>query len=92
MSDQTFEWVTSAPVTSAPTEMSVTKTYSLTTRHIGMVAEMSAKASERTGRNVSQGEIIRTAIELLQEEFEAVFSLVTITPEGLAALSKSEGE
>jgi len=83
------QFVTMAAV---PTEMSVTKTYSLTTRHIGMVAGMAEEASERTGRVVSQGEIIRTAIELLQEQFDAVFATVKITPEGLKALSKSEGE
>jgi hypothetical protein len=70
--------------------MSVTKTYSLTMRHILAVQAMSERASEELGRNVSQGEIIRTAIELLQEQFDAVFATVTITPKGLAALSEME--
>lgn len=74
------------------TEMSVTKTYSLTNRHIGIVAGMAEEASERCGRVISQGEIVRTAIELLQEQFDAVFATAVITDAGLQALSESEGE
>jgi hypothetical protein len=87
MTDQTV----TITATAQPVEvLSVNKTYSLTMRHILAVSKMAEEASERTGRVVSQGEIIRTAIELLQDEFDAVFGLMTITAEGLAALSKSE--
>lgn len=47
-----------------PPELAITKTYSLTLTHIGRVSNMAM----RTG--LSQGEIIRRAIDLLWAQME----------------------
>lgn len=50
--------------------MAITKTYSLTLRHIGMVTDMAERLSQKEKTKISQGEVLRLAIEELWEKLE----------------------
>jgi Arc/MetJ-type ribon-helix-helix transcriptional regulator len=46
-------------------KIAVTRTYSLTAGHTESVKQMADELTEREGRNVSEGEVVRRAIDLL---------------------------
>jgi hypothetical protein len=48
--------------------VAVAKTYSVTVRHIALVKELAESLSKRENRRISEGEIIRKAIDLLAEQ------------------------
>jgi hypothetical protein len=62
-------------------DMAVTKTYSLTMQHIGKVADMAEKSG------LSQGEIIRRAIDLLDEHRDLL--PVKQVPESVESINAS---
>lgn len=49
----------------------VTRTYSLSNKHIALVNELADRLSKIESRKVSQGEVVRKAIDLLYERVEA---------------------
>ena len=48
-----------------PRKISMNKTYSVTFAHVGLVKEMADELSARERRPVSEGEVIRRAVDLL---------------------------
>lgn len=53
-------------------EIAVTKTYSMTLRHIAMVSDMADRLSRTEGVRVSQGEVLRRAVELMWEALDDI--------------------
>ena len=48
-----------------PRKISMNKTYSVTFAHVGLVKEMADELTARESRPVSEGEVIRRAVDLL---------------------------
>jgi hypothetical protein len=57
-----------------PRKISMNKTYSVTFGHVGLVKEMADVLSAREHRPVSEGEVIRRAVDLL---YAATFGNLT---------------
>lgn len=53
-----------------PRRINISKTYSITYAHVGMVKKITDELSARESKNLSEGEIVRRAIDLL---FAATF-------------------
>ncbi len=48
-----------------PRRINISKTYSITYAHVGMVKRITDEFSAREGKNLSEGEIVRRAIDML---------------------------
>lgn len=53
-----------------PRRINISRTYSITYAHVGMVKKITDELSSREGKNLSEGEIVRRAVDLL---FAATF-------------------